>query len=455
MVYGMANALKTPQSVTTGKVLVAGLGTTGLSAARFLAQRGVSVAVADTRESPPGLATLQQEHPEVRVFVGVLPESALDDVAEVIASPGLDLDAPFFATARGRNIPIIGDIELFARVADAPILAITGSNGKSTVTSMVAALLKASGREARAGGNLGPAALDLIGEEAPDFYVLELSSFQLESVQTLAPAVAALLNISADHIDRHGNIATYTAAKARIFERCNIAVVNRDDARVMALRTKAMTVSFGFDEPAKEQFGLVEKGGEQWLARGSLPLLRVRELPLLGQHNVANALAALAITSAAGAPAQAAAQALRNFRGLPHRMQRVASVCGATWVNDSKGTNVGATVAAIRGLRGNLVLIAGGEGKDADFSELADAATGRVHSAVLIGRDARLLGDVLENRCTVHYAQSMDQAVQIAAHICNEGDTVLLSPACASFDMFTGYQERGDAFARAVRGLTP
>ncbi|NNF50917.1 MAG: UDP-N-acetylmuramoyl-L-alanine--D-glutamate ligase [Gammaproteobacteria bacterium] len=451
----MVNALQNNQAVTAAKVLVAGLGATGLSVARFLARRGVAVTVADTRESPPGLEALQREHPEIRIYVGTLPASVLDEVGEVVASPGLDLSLPFFAETRARAIPIIGDIELFARVADAPILAITGSNGKSTVTGMVAALLKASGRNVRAGGNLGPAALALIGDEAPDFYVLELSSFQLQSVYTLEPAVAAVLNISADHIDRHGSVDAYAAAKAKIFEKCHIAVVNRDDPRVMRIPTHATTVSFGFDAPAREQFGLVDKDGEPWLARGSMALLRAAEIPLIGRHNVANALAALAIASAAGAPAQAAAQALRKYRGLPHRMQRVASVCGATWVNDSKGTNVGATVAAIRGLSGNLVLIAGGEAKGADFSELADAATGRVHSAILIGRDASLIGDALENRCTVHYEKSMDDAVRTAAEICNDGDTVLLSPACASFDMFSGFEERGDVFARAVRRLTP
>ena len=455
MVYEMTSTRLARQAAVAGKVLVAGLGTSGLSAARFLARRQVPLVVADTRESPPGLEVLQREHPEVPVFVGALPARLLQEVSEVVASPGLDLSAPFFDEARKLEIPVIGDIELFARAADAPVLAITGSNGKSTVTRMVAAFLKASGRDARAGGNLGPAALDLIQATPPDFYVLELSSFQLESVQTLAPAVAALLNISADHIDRHGSIEAYVAAKARIFERCKIAIVNRDDARIRALRTNAMTISFGLDAPGKEQFGLLEKDGESWLARGSLPLMRARDLPLIGQHNVANALAALAVASAAGAPAQAAAQALRNFRGLPHRMQRVAMVRGATWINDSKGTNVGATVAAIRGLAGNLVLIAGGEGKGADFSELADAATGRVHTAVLIGRDARLLGDKLENRCSVIFAASMEDAVQRAAENCHEGDTVLMSPACASFDMFRNFEERGDAFARAVRALTP
>ncbi len=444
-----------PGTASEGKILVAGLGSTGLSCARFLARRGRPVVVADTRESPPGLAALQNEYPHIRIYVGVLPGEVLDEVSEVIASPGLDLDAAFFQEARQRDIPIIGDIELFARSVTAPVLAITGSNGKSTVTRMVAALLKAAGRDVLAGGNLGPAALELIGDKEPDFYVLEVSSFQLESVHTLAPAVAAILNISPDHIDRHGTVEAYVAAKARIFERCNVAIVNRDDPLVSALPVSAMTMSFGLDTPAAEQFGLREVADELWLARGATPLMRAADLHLVGRHNLANALAALAIVCAAGAPMQAAVQALRSFRGLPHRMQRVATARGATWINDSKGTNVGATIAAIKGIDGNLVLIAGGEAKGADFTELAAAATGRVHTAVLIGRDAQLLGDVLEDRCTVLYAKSMEDAVNQAGAALHEGDTVLMSPACASFDMFSGFEERGDAFARAVRGLTP
>ncbi len=387
--------------------------------------------------------------------LAILPEHLLEGAAEVIASPGLSLADPLFAAARRRNIPVIGDVELFARTVTAPVIAITGSNGKSTVTRMVAAILEASGRRVRAGGNLGPPALDLVQEDEPDFYVLELSSFQLESVYSLAPVVASVLNISPDHIDRHGSVEAYACAKARIFDRCHIAVVNRDDPLVAALPVSAMTVSFGMDAPQAEQFGLRELAGELWLARGATPILKASEVRLVGRHNLANALAAMAIADVTGAPAQAAAQALRVFRGLPHRMQRVASVKGAHWINDSKGTNVGATVAAIKGLDGNLVLIAGGEGKGADFGPLADAAFGRVHTAVLIGRDAPLLGEALENRCTVIYADSMASAVTEAAAACHDGDTVLLSPACASFDMFRNFEHRGDVFARAVRGLTP
>ncbi len=436
-------------------VLVAGLGTTGLSCARFLARQGRQVIVGDTREQPPGLAQLQKEHPEIRVYVGVLPVQVLDTVREVVASPGLDLNSPFFALARQRDISVIGDIELFARTVTAPILAVTGSNGKSTVTRMLAALLKAGGLEVRAGGNLGPAALDLVHDSEPDFYVLELSSFQLESVYSFTPSVATILNISPDHIDRHGSIEEYVAAKSRIFERCSVAIVNRDDPRVMAIPVTAPTISFGLDAPADGDFGLLERADGFWLARGALPLLRTSELPLIGRHNQANALAALAMASAAGAPVQASAQALRNFRGLPHRTQRVANLRGVTWINDSKGTNVGATVAAIRGLDGELVLIAGGEGKGADFSLLAEALTGRVHTAILIGRDARQIADTIEDRCTVLFADSMDTAVQLASEHAHDGDSVLLSPACASFDMFSNFEARGDAFARAVRRLTP
>ena len=332
-------------------------------------------------------------------------------------------------------------------------MGITGTNGKSTVTTLVGEFAKAAGLEVRVGGNLGEPALDLLTGPPAAMYVLELSSYQLETTNSLQLEAAAVLNVTPDHLDRYSDLAEYAAAKARIFERAATAIVNLDDEIVVQMpRPGQRRVGFSLSRRDAD-FRLLTREGEDWLAEGAEPLLPVGELRLPGRHNAANALAALAVGSVCGFPRAAMTAVLRRFGGLPHRAERVRDWRGVAWIDDSKGTNVGATVAAIKGLPGPLVLIAGGEGKGQDFAPLGTACRGKVKHAVLIGRDAPLLAPALGKSCIVSIADSMETAVGVAASIARPGDTVLLSPACASFDMFRDYAHRGEAFAAAVRSL--
>lgn len=436
------------------KTLVVGLGKTGLSVARFLAERGHVVAVTDSREHPPGLKELRTTLPDAAVFVGGFSESALAQADELVVSPGVALGTPFIARARARGLPVLGDIELFARHARAPVVAVTGTNGKSTVTTLVGLMAERAGREVRVGGNLGTPALALIGKSEPELYVLELSSFQLELTESLHCLAAAVLNVCADHLDRYATIEEYAAAKARIFRRCSTAVVNRGDPRVLRMAgTSQRRVSFGLDAPQGADYGLREAGGERWLAHGTQNLLRLAELGIRGDHNAANALAALALGEAAGLPMASMLAALRDFRGLPHRMQYVAAAGGVTYYDDSKGTNVGATLAAVSGVTQPLVLIAGGDGKGQDFAPLADALAGRARAVVLLGKDAPTIEKALAGRVPVTRVKDMEAAVSAAAQHARAGDMVLLSPACSSLDMFESFEHRGRVFAAAVRRL--
>ncbi len=444
-------------SVAATRTLVLGLGVTGLSVVRFLRARGDVLAVADTRDNPPGLEALRRDMPDVAVFVGGLAPSVLDHADQVVVSPGLASDTPVLQEARARGLPVYGDIELFARHVDAPVVAVTGSNGKSTVTTLVGLMGREVSGATRMGGNLGTPALDLLtGEGDPAaLYVLELSSFQLELTDTLATRVSTVLNISPDHMDRYAGLAEYAAAKQRILAHARTAVLNREDATVMGMAGDvAQVITFGLDKPPTQRdYGLLERDGAVWLARGETLLLPAGELLIPGRHNLANALAALATGEAAGLPIEAMLGVLRTFPGLPHRSQWVARIDGVDFYNDSKATNPGASLAAIEGLGRPLVLIAGGEGKDADFSVLAPAVREHVHAAVLIGRDASLLADALADCTELHRAESMARAVRMAARLARQGDAVLLSPACASFDMFEGYEHRGRDFVAAVREL--
>ncbi len=435
-------------------VLIVGLGVTGLSCARYFARLGQPMRIVDSRREPPGLDGLAELGADVDLRLGDLPASALAGVKEVIVSPGVPLDAPIVTEARQRGLDVAGDIELFARAAPAPVAAVTGSNGKSTVTRLVAELLEGCGLDARAGGNLGPAALDLLEEAAPDCFVLELSSFQLELTESLHPRAATVLNLSADHMDRHGSLEHYAAAKARIFRGAETAVVNREDPAVRNMAPSSLhRISFGLDAPGEGHYGVRDRDGAAWLARGHELLMPASELSLAGRHNLANALAALAMTEAMGANPRQALDRLRRFPGLPHRTQRVGDIGGVVFIDDSKGTNVGAAVAAILGMTGPVVLIAGGDGKGADFAALAAAVRDKVHTAVLLGRDADRLALTLDGVCAIRRAKDMDEAVRIAADAARPGDTVLLSPACASTDMFPDYTWRGRAFADAVGRL--
>ncbi len=436
--------------------VVMGLGQTGLSCARFLSAQGESVTVVDSRSRPPAIAAAVREVPKAKLSVGRFDTDLLDNADRVIVSPGIALDEPFVREARRRDIPVYGDIELFARAATSPVIAITGSNGKSTVVTMVHDALREAGHSALAGGNLGPPALDLLREDSADFYVLELSSFQLERTHTLSPAVAVVLNVSPDHLDRYNDVADYARTKFLVYRNATIAVVNRDDAAVKAMKPNVVKmISFGLDAPGDGDFGVIadpDDSVDLSLAHGTRHLMAVGELNVPGRHNVANALATLAICNAVGVSIERVIAALKSFTGLPHRTQQISELDGIKFVNDSKATNVGAASAAIRGLEGPLVLIAGGDGKGADFSALAQALAGKARAAVLIGRDAPVMQSVLESVCETRRASSMADAVAIARELAQPGDMVLLSPACASQDMFEDFAARGAAFVQAVTG---
>lgn len=433
--------------------LIVGLGATGLSVARHLARRGEAFAITDTRDAPAGLARLAEIPGAETGWAG--PLAALDPGLwrRVIVSPGVPVALPALERAAAAGTEIVGDIELFARAVRQPVLGITGSNGKSTVTALAGALLEAPDRRVAVGGNFGTPALDLLDQDA-DLYVLELSSFQLETTCSLAPASAAILNISADHLDRYADLEAYAAAKARILQGAQRIVLNRQDPVVASLAAGRDAVSFGLDEPAgPEDFGLLEVGEQTWLARGATPLLRTADLSVHGRHNWLNALAALALCWPWLEDPAHWQNALRNFTGLAHRSRPVARRQGVEYVDDSKGTNVGATLAAIRGVAGPLILIAGGQGKGQDFAPLADALVGKARGVVLLGADAALIARALNGSVPVRIVDDMEAAVAAAAAWAEPGDTVLLSPACASLDMFANYAERGERFAQAVRGL--
>lgn len=439
----------------SGRSIVVGLGRTGLSCARYLQSRGLNFAVTDSRPMPPEAAALGRLAPDVEVRLGTFDESLLEGAAQVIASPGVSLREPFLMSAAVRGIPIIGDIELFVREAKAPIAAVTGTNGKSTVTTLVGLMANAAGRRAIAGGNLGRPALDLLDDPVPDLYVLELSSFQLETTLSLRAAAATVLNVTPDHMDRYATVEEYAAAKARIFHRCDAAIVNMDDIAVRTMYYHPSSRVLGFSlhaDPAADYY-VHPQGDDVILMHARERLLSMAELKITGLHNAANALASLAMCDALGLSRPACLQALRDFPGLPHRSQWVADVNGVRFVDDSKGTNVGATLAAVAGMPGSLVVIAGGQGKGQDFKPLAQAFRGKVRHLVLLGQDAKLLDEALQGVATTQFARDMDEAVQLAANAARSGETVLLSPACASLDMFRDYAHRGEVFSAAVRRL--
>jgi UDP-N-acetylmuramoylalanine--D-glutamate ligase len=433
--------------------LVVGLGKTGVSAVRWLRAQGEAVAVTDSRARPPGLESLGALGANLPMHFGGFDAALLDGTDRIVLSPGVSREEPLIRAALQRGIAVLGDIELFATSKAAPAVAITGTNGKSTVTTLVAEMARAAGRRVLAGGNLGEPALDLLAQPAPELYVLELSSFQLESTDSLELLAAAVLNLTPDHLDRYRSLADYGAAKARILAHATTAIVNLDDPNVVRMaRAGQRRVGFSLRRPDAD-WGLTTSAGEPSLARAGSALLPLAELRLPGRHNAANALAALAVGAAAGLAFEPMLATLRRFAGLPHRSQWIAERRGVRFVDDSKGTNVGATLAAVEGLDGPIVLIAGGDGKGQDFAPLAAAFRGKVRHVVLIGRDREQLAAALAGVCTTEYAPDMDTAVLAAARAARPGDLVLLSPACASLDMFRDYAERGEIFAAAARRL--
>ncbi|MCB1735379.1 MAG: UDP-N-acetylmuramoyl-L-alanine--D-glutamate ligase [Gammaproteobacteria bacterium] len=432
--------------------LVVGMGKTGLSMVRFLQGIGVECAVTDSRRDPPGHQELMAEFPGVATFIGGFEQKVFEQADVILLSPGVSPGEPLVAAAARRGIPVMGDIEIFAHFVDAPVVAITGSNGKSTVTTLVAEMAKASNLDVRVGGNLGTPALELLRHGRPDLYVLELSSFQLECTHTLENAAAVVLNISADHLDRHATLAEYAAIKSSVYRGDGAMIINRDDPWSAAMAESGRSlISYGLGIPKSGEYGLIRQGGNEWLARGSKGLMMTRELRIPGRHNLSNALAALALGEAIELDLGAMLDTLRSFEGLPHRTQWVAKIDGVNWYNDSKGTNVGATVAAIQGLSGPQVLIAGGIGKDADFTPLADALKGKGKALIVFGRDADLIAKAVGDVVPVAHAASLEEAINKAAALAESGDAVLFSPACASFDMFSNYEERGRVFMALVR----
>jgi len=436
------------------RTLVVGLGVTGVSCARFLSRAGVPVAVTDSRELPPGLETVQQELPDVALFLGKFDTDAFARAERIVVSPGVSLHEPLLIEARARGVEVIGDIELFARHVSAPVIGITGSNGKSTVTTLLGLMAQQAGRDVRVGGNLGVPALDLIEDDEPDLYVLELSSFQLETVQSLSCFAAVVLNVSPDHMDRYDSPGDYAKSKQKIYLQTRLQVVNRDDRDAAELaHENAPVVGFHLGDPQGNDYGLRCVGDELWIAHGEASLMPVAQLRMPGLHNLSNALAALALGDAAGLPVESMLQTLREFQGLPHRTEWVGEYQGVRWFNDSKATNIGAALAAIKGFEGTLVLIVGGQGKGADFTELAAGLDARIRHIVLLGEAADEIETALQRRIPTSHAADMREAVQLAAACAQSGDTVLLTPACASFDLFRGYQHRGECFVQALREM--
>jgi len=501
----------------SSRYLVAGLGKTGHSIARYLHNRAKSFVFFDTRKDPEGLANFQEEFPGVEVFLGEIPDNLLNQLKEIISSPGVPLDSPFFLKAKSLNIPIVGDIEYLAReINNVPVIAITGTNGKSTVTTLVGEMAKASGLSVAVAGNIGAPVLDLLDNHINyDLWVLELSSFQLDLTFSLAPFAATILNVTPDHLDRHHSFDAYINAKQQIYHQASKLIYNRGDKNTIPLlkekdnsnnledidnlsfesrspatcsrdpelflntqeycrdsdrngsreqvagrrimNCQQTLISFGLDEPSAGNWGIITKDGTYYLAYGNEILLPVEDIKIKGRHNWQNALAACALADAYGISRQFMLAVLKSFAGLPHRSQWVRTIDGVDWINDSKGTNIGATMSAIAGIgdsmQGKIILIAGGQGKGADFTELRTSVADYIRTVVLIGEDADLIEKAISDLVNVIRASSLDEAVTKAKTLATPGDVVLLSPACASLDMFRDFNHRGDSFATAVNSL--
>lgn len=449
------------------RVLVLGLGDTGLSMARWLAARGAHVRVADSRDNPPLAQELGKHVAGVPLDTGPFKPSSFDNLDLIAISPGVALAEPLVAKAIASGIPVVGDVELFAQAVNQltmrpKLIAITGSNGKSTVTTMVGEMCEAAGLKTAVAGNIGLPVLDALMEAdisgQPDVYVLELSSFQLETTNSLHLDSATVLNITEDHLDRYADLAAYALAKARIFLHCKTQILNRDDAMTMAMAISTQQqMTFGLSESHREnEYGIATIAGQYWLTRNEKKLFKINELHITGLHNATNALAALALCRAINLPEDILLRGLKNFKGLPHRVQEIARVSDVIFYDDSKGTNVGATAAALNGMTHPVVLIAGGEGKGQDFSPLREPVKQHARAVVLIGRDAeKIAAALLTSGVALSRAIDMDDAVKQSFHVAEPGDAVLLSPACASFDMFRNYAHRAEAFIAAVHNLQP
>ena len=435
--------------------LVIGLGKTGFACANYLAHQGQRVVVADSRAAPPYLSLLREQWPAMPIQLGPFDTELCAAAARIVLSPGVAFSEPAVQAAVANGVPVASEIDLFSVAAKAPVVAITGSNAKSTVTSLVWHMAQTAGYNVAVGGNLGTPAVELL-DESVQLYVMELSSFQLETTHGLSAEVACVLNISPDHMDRYdNNLMAYHRAKQRVFQGCKKVVENADDHLTFALVPSSVEHrQFTLGEPDLKQYGVRHENAQDWLCLGLDKLIRTEELAMTGRHNVANCLAALAIGDSVGLPRDAMLESLRVFTGLAHRCEFVAEQSGITYIKDSKGTNVGATVAAISGLgatiKGKVVLLAGGMGKGADFTDLSKPMSEFGRAAVVYGQDGAAIGEVLEKTLTTYSANDMEAALLQARVVAQPGDLVLLSPACSSFDAYQSFEQRGEHFRQLV-----
>lgn len=437
-------------------VVIVGLGKTGLSCVRYLSKQGLNIAVIDSRLEPPELTSFNDEFILVPAYLGEIKKEVLLAAEQVVLSPGISLQEENIKQAIANGIPVIGDVELFCQQANAPIIAISGSNGKSTVTTLVAEMTHNAGLKTCVGGNLGTPVLDLLNEATPDVYVLELSSFQLETTFSLNAHASAVLNVSPDHMDRYASLEDYANAKNKIYSGQGVMVVNKDDAIVNAMTDASRkSISFSLDKPQDNNFGLIKESDDVFLCHGKEKIINQNELLIKGEHNMANALAAMALADSINVPKQAMIETLKTFKGLEHRCQLVKTINNVHWYNDSKATNVGACVASIKGLceTGKIILIAGGDSKGADLSGLKPIVKQYVKNVLLLGVDAKKIKEVIGSDVSCEFVSDMDEAVVKASQCAESGDQVLLAPACASLDMYKNYQERGGVFVSAVNAL--
>lgn len=444
--------------VTNRKTAILGMGATGVSVASFFASKDMPFDFADSRNEPPNIKLVKANYPQAEIALGSFDTDFLCRYDRLIVSPGISLAESALVKAKQQGVELLGDLELFLEQAEAPVVAITGSNGKSTVTALLGKMAEDSGISVGIGGNLGTPMLDLL-DDSHKLYVIEVSSFQLELLNDSRGAISCLLNISPDHLDRYKNLQEYHTAKHRIFRGASKVVVNREDVLTRPLiSTQIPMISFGLNQPDLGSFGILEGIKDGYLSYGIERLMRVDQVALKGTHNIANVLAALALGYSVGLPMQGMLDTLKTFKGLPHRCQSIAQINDVSFINDSKATNVGASVAAIKGFGDqnskNIVLIAGGQAKGQKFSDLALEITAFVKLTILIGEDAKQLAAALNDCCEIKYSDSLDEAVIQANQSAISGDTVLLSPACASFDMFNGFEHRGHCFEKAVSALS-
>ena len=438
-------------------VVIVGLGKTGLSCFRYLSNQGLNVAITDSREEPPELLELKAEFESASVYLGQINEQVLLASDQIILSPGVSLDNKSIKLSIENNIPVFGDIELFCQKAQAPIIAVSGSNGKSTVTTIVAEMTRLAGLKTYVGGNIGIPALDLLSDSTPDLYVLELSSFQLETTYSLNAHASVVLNVSPDHMDRYSSLKDYVNTKKRIYSGQGLMVLNKDEEYIHSIiDSKRDIIYFSLGAPEGENFGLINHNNEVWLSQGNEKIINKNQLKIKGEHNISNALAAMALAGAVNVPTNIMADVLKNFTGLEHRCQLVREIDNVSWYNDSKATNVGACIASITGLceLGNIILIAGGDSKGADLSGLNPIVKKYIKRVFLFGIDANKLADVMGSDVDKEFVNNMNEAVKGASKIADSDDIVLLAPACSSLDMYKNYQQRGDAFISAIDALS-